>query len=156
MSPSDNGAEFGLPADLAGLERQLAERSRGTAPPELRQRVLAALRRESSKLDNRNRRPLRWQWLAASAAAVLVAINFAASVINNMDWRLAEGVASGEIAGAIERVRALAPELSSHEVRRQALLLRAGTRAAPAPYGRSALVRIHREMTAYRLWVATQ
>ena len=155
MSPSDNGAEFGLPADLAALERQLAERGR-TTPPELRQRVLAAIRREFNARDCGNRRPLRWQWLAASAAAVLVAINFAASVINNMDWRLAEGVVSGEIAAAIQRVQALAPELSPHEVRRQSLLLRAGARAAPAPYGRSTLVRIHREMKAHRLWIAAQ
>ena len=142
MTPSPNGADLRLPDDLAALERRLAERIPAATPTGLRERVLAAVRRELPTHDQGNHRRLGWRWLAGSAAAVLVALNFSNSIVNNMDWRLTECIETVEIAAAVQRVHALAPELSPQDARRHALLLRAGAHAAPAPHGSSSLVRI--------------
>jgi hypothetical protein len=116
-----------LPPDLAALERELAALGQ-PGPPALRPRVLAAVGRE---LRRDGRRPA-WRFAAATAAAVLLWVNLSMSVANNTDWRLAPATEPGQIAATADRLRELAPDLPDAELRRQALLARAGAALAPA------------------------
>jgi len=139
MTNSNHRADVPLPDDLAALEKALAERSTPGPARGLREQVMAAVGRELKQRGQGNgRRPL-WQWLAASAAAVLVAVNFSTSVINNMDLRLAKNARPIEIDAAARQLQALAPGLSPEDARRHAFLLGAGARVTPAPYGRPTL-----------------
>jgi hypothetical protein len=72
-----------------------------------------------------------WGSWSALAAAVLVGINLSMSVAGNADWRLTAGVEPGQIDATADRLRAAAPELSERELRRQALLVRAGAALTP-------------------------
>jgi hypothetical protein len=118
-----------LPADLAELERRLAERSRVEPPPELGPRVLAAARAAlrhpatPSALEG-------WRFWAAVAATVLLAVNLSMSVSADTDWEFANEVAARPDPTA--ELRALAPELPDAELRRQALLTRAAGGLTPA------------------------
>lgn len=137
MTHLNHQPDVPLPDDLAALERALAERSAPDPAPTLRKQAMAAVRRELGGQRN-GRQPL-WRWLAASAAAVLVAMNFSTSVINNMDWRLARSAEPVGVDAAARQLQALAPGLSPADARRHALLLGAAARTAPAPYGRPTL-----------------
>jgi hypothetical protein len=139
MTLSNHQANAPLPDDLAALERALAERPTSSPARGLREQVMAAVRIELCQRGHRNGRRQLWQWLAASAAAVLVAVNFSTSVINNMDWRLAKRAEPVAIDAAARQLQALAPGLSPEDARRHAFLLGAGARTAPAPYGRPTL-----------------
>lgn len=124
--------DWELPPDLADLERRLA-RGRVGLPASLRGRVLAAVRRELNRgpADFAGRRA--WPSLATAAAAALLWINFSMSVANNMDWRLGNSLDAGAIHATAGRIHGLLPELPPRERYRQALLLQAGSRLAPAP-----------------------
>jgi len=139
MTHSNHRLDAALPEDLAAVERALIERSEAPVPRDFRERVMAAVRHELTRPVPRNGRRALWKWLAASAAAVLIAVNFSTSVINNMDWRLATSASSIEIDLAARQLQGLAPGLSPEDARRHAMLLDAGARAAPAPYGRPSL-----------------
>jgi hypothetical protein len=108
-----------LPPDLAHLERRLAERPRQEPPADLRQRVLAALGRGCGREATGF-----WRFVAAVAAAVVLAINLSMSAANDTDWRLGGDLAPKQTASA-DRIREVLPELSEREARRQAVLLRA-------------------------------
>jgi hypothetical protein len=119
-------SEAELPPDLVALERRLLERPHVEPPAGLGPRVLAA-RRASLR-----RRPAgAWRTWAAAAAAVLVGINLSMSVAADTDWRLTPGAAPERVAAAQDWFRAQAPDLPEAEVRRQALLARAGAALAP-------------------------
>ena len=65
------------------------------------------------------------------AAAVLLGINLSMSVAADTDWDLTPGVEPAEVAATADRLRALAPDLPESELRRQALLARAGAGLTP-------------------------
>jgi hypothetical protein len=134
-----NSDEPRLPADLAGLERQLAARGRLESIADPRRKILAAVRRELRVTIGD---PLDWRWLAAAAASLLIALNFSASVINDMDWHFNGGMPHGSFHATVRRVQDLVPEMSPQEAYRQALLLQASARVAPPPVFPSALNRI--------------
>jgi hypothetical protein len=115
-----------LPADLAALERRLATRPRVEPAAGLGPRVL-----DATRVVQRPRSAASWRSWAALAAAVLVGVNLSMSVAENADWRLTGGVEPGQIDATADRLRAAAPELSERELRRQALLVRAGVGLTP-------------------------
>ena len=116
-----------LPADLAELERRLADRPRVGPSGGLGPRVLGAAR-----LVLRPRpAAASWRSWAALAAAVLVGVNLSMSVAANADWQLTADVEPEQIDATADRLRAAAPELSERELRRQALLYRAGAGLTP-------------------------
>jgi hypothetical protein len=73
------------------------------------------------------------RFAAATAAAVLLAINLSVSVANDTDWRLRPSPLGPDVADLTEQIRTLAPDVPDGEARRQALLLRAGATLVPAP-----------------------
>jgi hypothetical protein len=118
-----------LPPDLAELERLLSRRRRPAPPADLRQRVLAAVRRASA-----GEVAGFWRFAAGVAAAALLAINLSMSAAGNTDWHLA-GEPAPDCAASADRIHEVLPELSEREARRQAVLLRARcylTPGAPA------------------------
>jgi hypothetical protein len=118
-----------LPPDLAALERRLADRPMIEPSPEFGSRVLAASR---AALHRRPEAALAWwrPW-AGVAAAILFGINLSMSVAADTDWHLVPGAEPGQIATTADRLRELAPELPEPELRRQALLVRAGAGLTP-------------------------
>jgi hypothetical protein len=104
----------------ADLERLLAERPSPDPPAGLRLRVLAAARRELA------RPPAVWRPWAVAAAAVLLGINLSMSLSADTDWHLAADVDPRQAAAMTSQLRTLAPDLPESELRRQALLARAG------------------------------
>ena len=116
-----------LPSDLADLERRLADRPRAGPPAGLGPRVLDATRTAQRP------RPTvtSWRSWAALAAAVLVGVNLSMSVAANADWQLTADVEPEQVDATADRLRAAAPELSERELRRQALLYRAGAGLTP-------------------------
>ena len=130
MSNGTNN-EAPLPDDLAALERQLAERQKPHPPAHLRDRVLATVASELARLPHAE--GIGWGWVVGIAAAVLIGINFSASVVNNMDWHFADRLRRDDIAATARQVQQLVPEMSRGEAFRQALLLRAGAPIALGP-----------------------
>jgi hypothetical protein len=122
-------AKQDLPPDLDALEQELYAHARPGPEPTLRSRVLAAVRRE---LDQDERRPA-WRFAVATAAAVLLWINFSMSISNDMNWPLVGGLDEERLESSAARIRALDPELSEREARRQALVAQAHFRSAPGP-----------------------
>ena len=99
-------------------------RTRAEAPPELRQRILAAVEAEQNRPAAT--RPARW---AAIVAASLLWLHVAWSAALNT--RLESRAPSpDEVAAAAAELQVLVPELSASEARRAALVLHAGL-AAP-------------------------
>jgi hypothetical protein len=115
-----------LSADLAALERRMAERPRIEPSPEFGSRVLSA----SSAVLARRRASARWRAWASVAAALLLGINLSMSMAANTDWHLLPRGEPGRTA-EVSRLRELAPELPEAELRRQALLARAGADLPP-------------------------
>jgi hypothetical protein len=129
-------------AELAALERRLAGRNAAAAPPGLRGRILAVVRRELSLRPEDVSEHGGWRWWAVAAAAVLLWVNFSMSVVNNIDWRLSGAVGRADIERGARRLQELMPDLPAGEAFRQALLLRAASQVAPAPHGRVSLDRV--------------
>src|SRR5262245_52835118 len=119
-----------LPPDLAALERQLAERPRIEPSPDFGARLLAA-----SRVALGHRPPAvgaaGWRRWAAVAAAVLFGINLSMSVATDTDWHLLPGPEPEQVTATVNQLRELAPELPESELRRQALLARAGAALSP-------------------------
>jgi hypothetical protein len=148
-----NKDEASWPSNLVDLERLLADRIRQEPAPDLRQRVQAAVSRELDRQAGERTKRLRWRRLGAAAAVVLVWINFSTSLVNNMDWRFRGDNGGAEMAAAARHVRKLAPDLSEQDAMRQALLLQAGSRAAPAPYIRASLDRfLKNQLREHESW----
>jgi hypothetical protein len=120
-----------LPPELLALERELSARPQVEPSAELRSRVLAALSHERPTPRPGPVRDGFLRFAAATAAAVVVAINLSASLANNTDWR--PPAAADDPAQVVDRLRAVDPDLSDTEARRQALVLRAAAGLAPAP-----------------------
>lgn len=119
--------------DLLALERELAARARPEPSAELRSRVLTMARREWTVPRPDPVRRDFGRFAAATAAAVLLAINLSASLANNTDWHLSGSSVGPDIAEVAGRIRELAPDIPKREARRQAVLLRATANLTPAP-----------------------
>jgi hypothetical protein len=120
-----------LPPELVELERELASRPQPTPPAELRARVLDAVGRERPTPRPEPARDGFARFAAATAAAMLLAVNLSASLANDTDWRPRPAATDlGEVA---DRLRALDPDMPDREARRQALVLRAAAGLTPAP-----------------------
>jgi hypothetical protein len=117
------------PDDLAGLEHRLAERAPPQPPPALRPRVLAAGREELHRPPPGFVARQGWR-LAGTAAAVLLALNFALSAANHATLA---GNPGRDEAPAAARERAAFAGLPEDEVRFRLLLASAGARLTPAP-----------------------
>lgn len=140
-----------LPPELLALERELTDHPRPEVPTGLRARVLATASREVSRLSvDRERRDLG-RFVAATAAAVLLAINLSASVASNTRWHLRPPPAGTDVADAARRIRGLAPEVSEREALRQALLLRAAAGLAPCPVPTADLKHWNKEPERWRM-----
>jgi hypothetical protein len=112
-----------LPPELAELERLLAARERPLPSADFGRRVLAAARAAAG----RQAAPAAgWRFWASVAAALLFGTNLAMSVAADTDWHLLDEPTTWRVDSAAERLRVLAPELGEEEIRRQALLARAG------------------------------
>ena len=122
-----------LPPELRALERELAARPRPEPPADLRSRVLSAV-----MVERPSPRPTPAQggfgwFVAATAAAVLLAINLSASVANDTGWCIARSDPGADVAETTSRVRALDPDTSHRDAVRQAILLHTAAGLTPAP-----------------------
>lgn len=130
MEPSD------LPEPLREIEARLASRPGIEPPSHLRQRILAEVRRNLAA-PVRPRLSL-WEFAAALAAAVLVAMNLSMAAASQTALSLPSGPGNG-IDEAVAAVRQLVPDMPEAEARRQVVLLKAGSRLVPAPVLRPSL-----------------
>jgi hypothetical protein len=122
-----------LPPELLTLERELTDRPWSGPPAELRSRVLAAVAagRPSPRLP-----PARVGFagfVAATAAAALLAINLSASVANDSGLSVARYGGGAVVAETADHVRALDPDASDRDALRQAIVLHAVANITPAP-----------------------
>jgi len=121
---------------LAKIAARLSARPRVEPEGDHRDRVMEAVRRELAA----GRTPW-WQqketWhvaaVAAAAAVLFVWMNVAMRAANLPGWRL-RGPGNGvAVAQTAARIQELVPSLCEREARRQAVVLHAGARLAPAP-----------------------
>jgi len=116
--------DLDLPPDLADLERRLVERP--GAASALRARVLTAVKHTLGRERGAN-----WRFLVATAAATIFGVNLSMSVGLNIGRQA--GCDGADLETTTQQVRALDPSLSDDEVRREALLLKAGGQLSPGP-----------------------
>src|SRR5262245_41377859 len=116
-----------LPPELAEVEVRLVARASVEPSADFAARVLGsvhvALRQRPADAPTSAG---GWRSWAAVAAAVLVGINLSMSAAADTDWHLGPEVEPGRAAALADELRALAPDLPASELRRQALLARAG------------------------------
>ena len=126
-----------LPEDLAELERRLAARPRPEPSDDLRRRVMDAVRAElagASAIPLKTPRRLStWEFAAAVAAAVVLALNLAVSGANDMDWTGSESESLTPDPATVAALRQLMPGLTDDEVRGRWLLMQAGRHLVMAP-----------------------
>jgi hypothetical protein len=95
----------------------------------LRPKILGAVRGRLRA----ERTTARWQFALAVAVVVLVWLNLSMSATQATDFGLRSNRSGESIETVAEQVRKLAPEFSPQEVRRQAILLQAGSRVVCFP-----------------------
>jgi hypothetical protein len=122
-----------LPPELADLERELLGRPRPETGVAFRRRVLAAVRSELSRRKVCWSEHIPWGFMAGTAAAALLWVNFSMSVANDTAWRFSAPPELGGLDAAAGRIHDLAPELPEREAYRQALLLRLSLSSTPLP-----------------------
>jgi hypothetical protein len=123
-----------LPSDLREIQGRLSAQPLPGPSADHRARVLAAVG-EAVAARRRPwwRRPGTWQLAAAAAAVLVLWANVALRTVGR-PWDLPpDGANGGRLRAAAEAIRSVAPQLSEPEAVRQALLMRAGTGAPPAP-----------------------
>src|SRR5262245_48062497 len=125
-------SDASLPPDLTELERRLVGRPPAEPSAEFAAHVLGSVR------DALRHRPAvvtapagGWRSWAAVAAAVLVGINLSMSAALDTDWHLTGDVEPRRVAALADELRLLAPDLPASEIRRQAVLARAGADLPP-------------------------
>ena len=132
-----------LPAELEQIERRLASRARGIAPPpRLRSRVIGAVRGEL-RAGPRVRNGW-WQFAAALAAMVLLGLNMALASAPSeaSDARVGRTKAATNVF--TQRLRELLPELREEELRAFVALRSLGGRtviSSAAPIGTGGCLR---------------
>lgn len=115
------------------LERRLAARLGSGPAPDLRGRVLTAVRSELARERSRRQPIGRWSFAAAAALVALCWANLSLCAANAIE-PLPRSVNLDRDRGAdLARLRALLPELSEREARRQALLSGICEALVPAP-----------------------
>jgi hypothetical protein len=117
-----------LPPELADLERRVALRPPIDPPADLGPRVMDAVRGVI-------REPQRggwtgWRFWAAVAASFLAVVNLSMSLATGTDWSF-ESPPMVNRPEHERQLQVLAPDLPDAEVRRQALLARAGAGLTP-------------------------
>lgn len=112
-----------LPPELGELERRLA--GRPGPDPALRSRVLKAV--DQALVAERRG---RWRFLLTTAAAAVLGVNLSMSMGLNGGWQERDDT---DLESASHQVRLLYPGMSDDEIRREALLLRAGGQLTPGP-----------------------
>ena len=130
-----------LPDDLSDLELELTRR-RQPPPAGLRNRVMAAVVRELNRPALGERRAGMWQFAAAVAAAMLLAVNLSMSVANNTEWGPARQIDQQKVAALARRIGGLAPQLPEREPVRQAWLLQSSLHVTPLPAARPSPARL--------------
>jgi hypothetical protein len=116
--------DFRLPKELTDLEQQLAARALPEPSPELRGRVITAIRQktvEGPALGVTG----AWRFAAALAAALLLMLNLSMSVANRAErdgWRRPQQQKQ-DTAAAARKLAQIVPELSEQEAFRTVLLL---------------------------------
>jgi hypothetical protein len=122
--------ESDLPPELAALEQTLAAAGPGPDPA-LRQRVLARVERDLRDAKGAD----FWHYAAAVAAAFLLLWNVSFSVAYNSPRTTP--IDPQQVAALCGQVEKMQLGLSPEEIRRQCLLMAAGSQLVPCmrPYG---------------------
>ena len=94
-----------LPPDLLALKRELASRALPEPPAELRSRVLMLVGLEWPSPRPSLSRDRFVRFVAAVAAAALLAINLSASVANDTDWFAAAPTDRADVAAIAAHLR---------------------------------------------------
>ncbi len=94
---------------LRHAQRRLAA-GRREPSPQLRDRVLDAIRREAAKKD-------LWRFAAAAAAVLMLCLNLGMSAANHMDWHVQPVRPRPDVRALAGQVRRLLPDLSELEAR---------------------------------------
>jgi hypothetical protein len=117
------------------LERALASRPKAAPRPDLRGRVLGAVRSELARpLSGRSERRELWKFAAGAAAAMLLGANLAMSAAADTDFGFRpRQISAAEVRKEAARLRQHAPEMTEGEALMQALLLRGGPRLLAGP-----------------------
>ena len=116
-----------LPKDLADLEQRLAARPMREPSPELRGRIMAAMRRQPAEPAG------IWRFAAAAAALLLLLLNLSMSAANCADWAVWERPRQQDVASSARRLREVVPELSEQEARYITRALESGPRLVMLP-----------------------
>ena len=124
--------DFKLPKDLSGLELELAARAIPEPSPELRGRVMLAIRQESVESPAVDAAGT-WRFAAAVAAALLLLLNVSMSVANHADWDVWGRPQKQDVASVARKLRETVPELSEREALRVARVMGSGAPLVLAP-----------------------
>jgi hypothetical protein len=125
--------DSGMPNDLAELEQRLAGRSRPDPAPQLRDRILAAIRREAIGPAPVEARAGLWQFAATAAALLLVCLNLTMCVVNHTDWDVWGRAEPVDVASQAQQLRQALPELSESEALGVAQVMASSRRLLPMP-----------------------
>jgi hypothetical protein len=121
-----------LPKDLADLEQRLAARSMPEPSPELRDRIITAIRRQSVGSPPAEPAGI-WTFAAAAGALLLLLLNLSMSAANCTDWEVWERPRQEDVASAARRLREVLPELSEQEARYLTRAMESGSRLVMMP-----------------------
>lgn len=112
-----------LSAELRALEDELAGRARPECSPQMRGRILQAVRRETSRAAAQR----GWvQFTAAMAATVLLVLNLALLAGRDIGFPRRSSVSAESTQRLAAQLREVLPELSPKEAERQAVIYQTG------------------------------
>ena len=123
--------DFRLPKDLSRLEQELAARAIPEPSPELRDRVVAAIRQESIEMPTVGLAGT-WRFAAAVAAVLLLLLNVSMSAANHADWDVWGRPQQQDTASVARKLRETVPELSEREALRLACSMQSTSPLIPA------------------------
>ncbi len=127
--------DFRLPTDLSGLEQELAARAIPEPSPELRGRVMAAIRQETVESPAAGLAGI-WRFAAAVAAVLVLLLNLSMSVTNRRVWDVRGQPQQQDVAAVARKLRQIVPELSEEEAFRVVNTMESGPRLVLMPYPR--------------------
>ena len=119
--------DWTLPPELQQLERDLCCRSLPDASGDMRYNVIKEVR---GLMQNEARRS-RWQFGIGVAAAALLWLNLSISATQATNFGLQRHENGQSIEAMAVEIQRLVPEISAHEARREAFLMRAKPRIIP-------------------------
>lgn len=124
--------QFELPEDLADLERVLASRPIPPPSPDLRGRVIAAIRRRSAGGPPGESISI-WRFTAAVTAVLALCLNLSMSAANHADWDVWPRPQQRDVSSVARELSEAVPELSEQEAFRVALVMESCSRLILAP-----------------------